>query len=103
MSSIGLEAGPRDEQDDNMGAGAARAAAEALAAAGRDVQAALRAGDNALLVGALIRLNEATVAVELLYDRQLSAAVIRQAHRATDYAEGYEDGLAARRGLRSVG
>jgi len=102
MSSTGLEAGPRDEHDDNMGATAAREAAEALAEAARDVRAATGAGDSALLVGALIRLNEATVAVELLYDRQLSAAVIRQAHRATDYAEGYEAGLAARRGLRSV-
>jgi len=102
MSSIGPEAGPRDEHDDNMGAGAARAASEALARAARDVQAAIGAGESAMLVGALIRLNEATVAVELLYERQLSAAVIRQAHRAADYAEGYEAGLTARRGLRSV-
>lgn len=95
MSS--LAARLQAECDDNIAAGPARAAAEALIAAARDVRAAVAAGDPALLVGALIRLTEATVAAEEVCDRQLSVAMIKEA----GYAEGYAAGLAAR-GLRSV-
>jgi len=94
---------PQAEDGDNMGATAARAAADALAEAARDIGALAGHGDSALLVGALVRLSEATVAAELVYERQLSAAVIREAHRRADYEAGYAAGLTARRGLRSVG
>lgn len=85
------------ERDDNVGAGPAREAAEALTAAARDLRAAAGAGDSALLVGALIRLSEATVAAEQLCDRQISAALVLEA----GYVEGYAAGLACR-GLRPV-
>jgi len=92
-----LAARLQEECDDNAGAAPARVAAEALTAAARDVQAAAEAGDSALLVGALIRLNEATVAAEQLYDRQISTALILEA----GYVQGYEAGRASHR-LRSV-
>jgi len=116
MSSIGLEAGPRDEYDDNMGAAAARDAAEKLGAAAEELMKAaghamaLAGTENSvLLVGLQRRLTDAAVAAEegkaaaeQLHTRQLSAAMIRAAHRRTDYDAGWEDCLAFRRGLRAV-
>lgn len=92
-------------EDDNMGAGAAREAAEALTAAAKLVESLLAAGggDPALLVGALQRLTEATAAAERLYERQSSAAMIREAYRREDYAAlAWNDCAAARPGLRPV-
>jgi hypothetical protein len=111
----GLAAGLRDE-DDNMGAGPAREAAESLTeAAGKLMEAAEHVGslaspeDSVLLVGLQRRLTEAAVAAEeardaaeRLHVRQLSAAMMREAHRRIDYAAGWEACLAFRRGLRAV-
>jgi hypothetical protein len=93
--------------DDNMGARAAREAAEALRATTLLAFFALLSGRGsaAMLVGALMRLTEATAAAERLHNRQLSAAVIRAAYRKMDYDAGYEAGYeaAARRArLRAV-
>lgn len=97
-----LAARLQEEDGDNMGAGPAREAAEALKAAARTVESLAVAGAPALLAGALVRLNEATVAAERLYERQLSAALIRETFRRLDYQAGWDDCLAARRGLRAV-
>ena len=85
------------EADDNAGAVRAREAAEALAAAARAVRLAAGSGDPALLAGALIRLTEATVTVEELLNRQVSASLLLEA----GYIQGYSAGQAAR-GLRAV-
>lgn len=92
-----LAAGLQEEYDDNVGAGPARDAAEELTASARDVRAAVASGSAALLAGSLVRLTQATAAAELLAERQLSTALIREA----GYVEGYTAGLAAR-GLRRV-
>lgn len=111
----GLAAGLRDE-DDNMGAVAARDAAEKLATAAEGLMraaehaSALAGGESdVLLVGLQRRLKDAAVAAEEgkaaaeeLHTRQLSAALIREAHRRTDYAAGWNACLAFRRGLRAV-
>jgi hypothetical protein len=95
-------AGLQAEYEDNMGAGAARAAAEALIEAAEHVRALTGSEGRTLLVGLQQRINEATEAAERLYERQLSGAMIRQAHRREDYADGWNDCLAARRGLHAV-
>lgn len=92
-----LAAALQAEHDDNMGATPAREAAEALTAAARAVERVAGRGSSALMAGALVRLNEATVAAEQLYERQLSGTLIREA----GYAEGYAAGRASR-GLRAV-
>ena len=104
MNSVGVTL--RDE-DDNMGAGAARAAAEELMWAARMARkAAERIGspgakDSAmlavLLTDAMHRLTEATAAAEQLYERQISAAVILEA----GYVQGY-DAASTARSLRIV-
>jgi hypothetical protein len=94
-------AGLEPEYEDNMGAGAAKAAAEALTAAALAVESAAGEGDE-LRAAALVRLSEATLTAERLYTRQLSVALVRAAFRATDYDAGYTAGLGARRRLRSV-
>ena len=104
MNSVGVTL--RDK-DDNMGAGAARAAAEELMAAARAVRkAAERIGkpDGAdavmlaqLLTDAMHRATEGILTAEQLYERQLSAAVILEA----GYVQGYE-AASASRGLRIV-
>ena len=77
------------------GGHSARAALDALAAAGRAVQSAAGTGSDALLAGALIRLAEATVAAEELAAAKIAVDVVAQAAYAAG-AAGY------RRHLRSV-
>jgi hypothetical protein len=84
------------ECDDNAGAGAARAAAEALTAAAEDVRALAGEGGS-LLAHALIQFNDAILTAERLYERQISAVLMQEA----GYVSGYAAGLAAR-GLRPV-
>jgi hypothetical protein len=112
----GLATEPRDEYRDNMGAVAAREAAEKLARAAERLERAAEhiislagADSSVLLIGMQRRLKDATVAAEegkaaaeLLHTRQLSAATMREAHRQTDYAAGWDACLASRRGLRAV-
>lgn len=92
-----LAARLQDECSDNLGADGARSAAEALIEAARAVQAAVEAGDSALLAAALVRLNEATVAAEEVYHHQVSIVLLMEA----GYVQGYAAGQAAR-GLRLV-
>lgn len=93
-----LAAGLQEECDDNMGAAAARSAAETLAEVARHVLAIDGSEDSVLLVGMQRRLTDAIVALERLGDRQVSVTLIREA----GYIEGYEAATAART-LRSVG
>lgn len=102
MFRFSPEAGLRDEYDDNMGAGAARAAAEALVEAAEHVKLLTGTESPALLIGMQRRLTDATVAVERLHERQLSAAMIRQANHRADFADGWDACKAASRGLRAV-
>lgn len=92
-----LAARLQEECDDNMGAAAARAAAEAVTEAVRHVLAIDGSEDSVLLIGMQRRLTDAIVAVERLGDRQVSVTLVREA----GYIEGYEAATAART-LRSV-
>ena len=92
MSSLAAQ--PLAEDDDNMGASAARIAAEKLIEAAEHVKSLTGAESPAMLAGLQMRLTDAIVAAERLEDRQLSAAVIRES--------GWNDCLASRRGLSVV-
>ena len=83
-------------------AGEARAAAQALAEAAEHVKSLTGTESPVLLIGLQRRITDATVALEELGDRRLSAAMIREAHRQRDYEAGWEACSAARRGLRSA-
>jgi hypothetical protein len=112
----GLAEELQGEHDDNLGATAARDAAEKLGRAAEELREAAeyvrslaQADNSVLLIGLQRRLTAATVAAEegrhaaeLVHVRQLSAATMREAHRRTDYQAGWDACLAWRRGLRAV-
>lgn len=79
------------ECGDNLGATPAREAAEALKAVAEDIEA-LTGAESPVIAAALIRLRQAVVTAEKLFERQISAALMREA----GYAEGYAAGRAAR-------
>jgi hypothetical protein len=95
--TVSLESRLQEGSRDNMGAAAAREAAEALTAAAQDVRALAREGSPALLAAALIVLRQATTAAERLHNRQLSATLVQEAGFVEGYAAGHAD-----RGLRLV-
>lgn len=101
--SINLAEGPQEEdQRDNLGASAARAASEALIEAAEHVRALTGTESGTLLVGLQRRLTDLASAVEELAGRQISGAMIREAHRREDFAAGWDACLLARHGLHAV-